>query len=235
MTFKVTIRNSQQTFYTKFGQTILDSALAANLNIPYSCKSGNCGMCKCNKISGEIAHGEYSSFVLSANEVAANKILLCKSVAKSDIVIDTPDWSDEIPLRLMHAKIEAITKTPSVAILKLKLLANQSLHFHAGQYINILYKDKIRSYSLASSPMQPCSLELHIRYYRGGVFSEVVWNDFIAGKIIRFKGPLGNFTLQDNVRNHSILMICTGTGFAPIKSILEYMVSTNDKRTICLI
>ena len=86
---------------------------------------------------------------------------------------------------------------------------------------------------MASSPTTAGIVELHIRYREGGVFSEAVWYDLQEKQILRFKGPLGAFSLQTSEKD--ILMVCTGTGFAPIKAILEYMLASNNRRRIHLV
>lgn len=233
MGFKVTVTPSNIEFNAESENFILDDALAAKINFPHGCKNGACAACKCKITSGEISLGEYNKSVLTDEEIAEGYTLLCKSHAESDIVIDMPGFVNGFPIRTLPAKIEAIEKIGTVAVLKLKLPANQQFNFYAGQYIDIMYNGKNRSYSLANSPSENGVVELHIRFRPGGAFSEVVWNELKVGQILRFTGPLGSFTLKDS--DKKILMVCTGTGFAPIKSILEYMVASNNKRPIQLI
>ena len=233
MSFNVSIQPNDINFTTTADATLLDSALAAKINLPHGCKNGGCGACKCKLTSGSVTHQEYEPSALSPQELADNTILLCKASATSDVVLDIPGFVNGFPIKTLPSKIESIEKIGSVAILKLKLPANQSFEFFAGQYIDLSHAGKNRSYSLANSPSATGIAELHIRYRPGGVFSEALWNDFKAGQIIRFKGPLGSFTLQDSAA--PILMVCTGTGFAPLKSILEYMLTSNSKRKVHLI
>lgn len=233
MTFKVSIQHNDINFTTSADDIILDSALESKINLPHGCKNGTCGECKCQLVSGSVTHEEYSSVALSAEELADNKILLCRSVAASDLVLDLPGFVNGFPIKTLPSKIASIEKIGSVAVLKLKLPASQHFDFFAGQYIDIIHGGKNRSYSLANSPSQAGILELHIRYRAGGVFSESVWNEFKVGQILRFKGPLGSFTLKDSAA--PILMVCTGTGFAPIKAILEQMIAHNSKRKVHLI
>ena len=232
MSFKVTITPSNLEFNTESSENILNSALNAKINMPHGCKSGTCAACKCKVTNGEVSLEEYNNAALSDEEKAMGYTLLCKSHAKSDLTVDLPGFVNGFPIRTLPAKIEAIDKIGTVAILKLKLPANQTFNYYAGQYIDIMYAGKNRSYSMASSPTS-LGVELHIRYRQGGVFSEAAWNELKVGQILRFSGPLGNFTLKNS--DNPILMVCTGTGFAPIKSIIEYMLATKNQRSVHLI
>lgn len=233
MTFKVQVKSNNLSFEALPESTLLESGLAAGLNLPHSCKGGSCGSCKCQIIEGQVEFDNYSTSTLTDEELSQNKILMCKSIALSDVTIDIPGWVNGLPIRMLPSKIESIDKIGTVAVLKLKLPANQKFEFYAGQYIDIIYGGKNRSYSLANSPTTSDYLELHIRYRPNGVFSEAVWNELKVGQILRFKGPLGSFKLQDT--KAPILMVCTGTGFAPLKAILEQMNAENNLRQVHLI
>lgn len=213
-------------------ETILAAGLNQKLNLPHSCKKGTCGACKCKIISGEVALEPYNSQVLSEEEKEQGYTLLCKAHAVTDVVVDLPNLLNAFPIRVLPAKVDSIQKINDLAIITLKLPANQQFGFHAGQYIDILLAGKNRSYSIASSPTNAGKLELHVRYHAGGVFAEFVWNELQEKQILRFRGPLGSFHLQDT--NAPIILICTGAGFAPIKAILEDLVTKKDCRPIHL-
>lgn len=233
MGYKVTIEQGQLEFSVDAQENLLNAALKARINLPHGCKSGSCGACKCKVTHGEIELEEYNKIALSDDEVANNYVLLCKAHANSDVTLDLPGFTNGFPIKTMPSKIESIDKIGSVAIFKLKLPANQIFEFYPGQYIDIAYEGKNRSYSIANSPTTKGIIELHIRYRQGGVFSEAAWHTLATNQILRFKGPMGNFTLQNT--NNPILMVCTGTGFAPLKAIIEQMVAENSQREIHLI
>lgn len=233
MSFKITITPSNLEFIAEHGETILNAALNAGINLPHSCKNGACMSCKCKVASGEFSLDKYNKTALTAEETANGITLLCKTHAKSDITLDLPGFINGLPIKTLPSKIESIEKIGTVAILKLKLPVNQVFEYYAGQYIDIMYAGKNRSYSMASSPTLAGTIELHVRYREGGVFSKAVWNDLQEKQILRFVGPFGSFTLKDT--NNPILMVCTGTGFAPVKAILEYMIATANQRQIHLV
>jgi CDP-4-dehydro-6-deoxyglucose reductase len=144
-----------------------------------------------------------------------------------------PEFSNNFPIKMLPAKIENIHKIGTVAIIKLKLPANQDFKYEPGQYIDIMYEGKARSYSIANGKVKDGCIELHIRYHSEGFFSEIVWHKLAVNQIIRIKGPMGSFNLHNGLGK--VLMVCTGTGFAPIKAIVEKMIEDNDHRQITLV
>jgi CDP-4-dehydro-6-deoxyglucose reductase len=212
---------------------ILSSALKTKINLPHGCKNGTCGACKCKKVTGSITYQEEASLLLSPEELADNYVLLCKAHASSDITLSIPEFKNKLPIKVLPSKIETLTKLGSVAILELRLPASQNFVYYPGQYIDILYNGSRRSYSIANYTDGSGRIELHIRYQKGGFFSEIVWNKLATQQILRFEGPLGSFKISDS--QSPIIMACTGTGFAPIKAILEEMAATNSQREVKLI
>lgn len=229
---KITIEPDKVEFAVTIDETILDAGLRNKLNLPHTCKNGTCGTCKTKILAGEVNLDTYNPRTLSEDEQKQGYTLLCKAHAMTDVVLDIPDILNAFPVKILPSKVVAINKINNIAILKLKLPANLTFAFYAGQYIEIMLKGKNRSYSIGSSPTQSQEIELHIKYHPEGVFSQYVWNELQVDSILRFRGPLGNFRLQKTEK--PIICVCTGTGFAPIKSILEDMSFHNNQRTIYL-
>ena len=229
---KITLLPSNTEFHAEANEHILTAGLNANLNLPHGCKSGDCSDCKCKVVSGSITHDTYNSKALTTEELTNGYTLLCRAYAHSDLVLDMPNYSAGFPIRNIPTRVDKITKINNTAILTLKLPPTQKFDFYAGQYIDIILTSKNRSYSIASSPTQIGEIELHVRLHAGGVFSEYVWNELQEKQLMRFRGPLGNFKLQNS--NRPILLVCTGTGFAPIKAILDDMLANNNQRQINL-
>lgn len=212
------------------GETILDAALAQKLNLPHGCKNGACGACKCKVVSGNIQLDIYNKSVLTNEEIEQGYTLLCKARPQGEIVLDIPNVLKGFPIKTLPARVEKIEKFNNTAIITLKLPPTQNFGFYAGQYIDIITHGKNRSYSVANSPTQAGELEIHVGYYKGGVFSEFVWNELQEKHMLRFKGPLGNFQLSET--DAPLIMVCTGTGFAPIKAILQDMAAKNIQRLV---
>lgn len=211
-------------------QTILDAALEQKLNLPHGCKNGDCAACKCKIASGRVKLGPYKKSVLTDEEINQGYTLLCSAYPQEEVVLEIPNLLNSFPIKTLPTKVAKIEKLNNIAILTLRLPPTANFGFYAGQYIDIVANGKNRSYSIASSPTQTGELEIHVRYYKGGVFSEFVWNELKEQQILRFTGPLGNFQLSKS--ECPVIMVCTGTGFAPIKAILQDMAAKNIKRKV---
>ncbi|MFN8770491.1 MAG: FAD-binding oxidoreductase [Neisseriaceae bacterium] len=216
---KVIIKPDDIVFEIENDQNILDNALKHNLNLPHGCKDGRCGACKCKVVSGNIKLGQYSSLVLTDKEIKQGYTLLCKTFANSDVELYIPEILNNFPIKILPAKVTSIEKNNNIAIIKMKTPRTQKFNFFAGQYVEIILHDKNRSYSIANACKDDGEVEFHVKYYKGGVFSEFVWNELCVGQILRFRGPLGNFKVHKS--DSPVIFVCTGTGFAPIKSIME--------------
>ena len=230
MSFKVTIRPSGREFTVDGDETILAAALRSGVGLPYGCKNGACGTCKAKGLEGEWLQGPHSSSALSAEEQAQRKVLVCSSRPLTDVVIEARILTGfgDIPIKKMPcriAKIELVA--PDVTIVTLQLPANERLQFRAGQYLEFILKDGVRrSYSIATAPHADELITLHIRHMPGGVFTDAVFGvrqpAVKERDILRFEGPLGTFFLrEDNAR--PIVLLASGTGFAPIKAIAEHI------------
>jgi CDP-4-dehydro-6-deoxyglucose reductase len=121
---------------------------------------------------------------------------------------------------------------PDVIDMHLRLPANERLQFLAGQYIDILLKDgKKRSFSLANAPHDDALLQLHIRHVPGGLFTDQVFSTMKVRDILRFNGPHGSFYLREDSKK-PMIFLAGGTGFAPIKALVEHAIAENCTRPI---
>lgn len=233
----ITLLPESLQFNAEPDESILDAALRHDITLPYSCRDGVCGACKAKIISGEFSHGQYLDTALSPVEKAQGYALLCCSQAHSDLQIESRPLTGihQINSRVMPCRIKEMTKAAAdVMIITLQLPANEVLQFHAGQYISVLQKDKTeRMFSLANPPHQAHQLELHIRHIPGGRFTSHVFSDMQARDILRFKGPQGTFFLRED-STRPIILVASGTGFAPIKSIIEQALYNGNQRPIHL-
>ena len=241
MTFQVTIAPSQHQFTVTAEQTVLDAALAAGILLPYSCRSGACSTCKAKIVSGTIQPVPSAEVVLTPEEREAGYTLLCQARATSDLVVESREirLASDIQVRKLPSRVTSISRPAAdVAVLQLQLPATETFKFYAGQYVELILKDgKRRSYSMANPPHAAAALELHIRHLPGGLFTDHV---FGAGatqmkerEILRIEGPLGSFFLRED-SDLPIVMVASGTGFAPIKAIIEHMVHQEINRPVTL-
>jgi CDP-4-dehydro-6-deoxyglucose reductase len=217
-------------------ETVLESAIEAGFNIPYGCRNGACGSCKGTILSGEVDYGDYARSALTEDEKAAGKALFCCAKPLSDLTIECREIIiGAIAPRILPARVERKQQlSHDVMALFLKLPSNERLQFMAGQYIEFLLKDgKRRAFSLANAPHADSLLELHLRLIPGGVFTEYVFNEMPDKAILRIEGPFGSFYYHDD-SDKPMIMVAGGTGFAPIKGIVEHMLHNNIKREITI-
>ena len=233
MPFQTVIQPSNHSFPIEKNETILEAALQHGFVLPYSCRDGVCGVCKGKVLQGQVDLGKYQADVLTDAEKAVGMALFCCAKPLSDLVIECREVSavKDIPVKTLPCRVEKMEKlAPDVMVISLKLPTNERLQFLAGQYIDVLLKDqKPRSFSLANAPHDDSRLELHIRNIEGGVFTQHVFNEMKERDLLRFKGPLGTFFLRED-SDKPIIFVASGTGFAPIKAIIEHALYIGVKR-----
>lgn len=226
MRYQVTVQPSGRQFEAEADESLLDAALRQGLTMPYGCRDGACGACKGKVVEGQVDHGKGSA--LSDADKAAGMALYCCAKPTSDLVIECRQLrsAHDIPVKTLPARIEKMEKlAPDVIEMFLRLPASEHLQFLAGQYIDILLKDgRKRSFSLANAPYEDNLLQLHIRHVPGGFFTEQVFTTMKERDILRFEGPHGGFTLHNDA-GKPVILLAGGTGFAPIKSIVEQAIA----------
>ena len=233
MSFKTTIQPSKHSFPIEPEETILGAALEHGYVLPYSCRNGACGVCKGKVLEGKVDYGNPQGYALTEEDKAAGMALFCCAKPLSDLVVESHEVSraQDIPVKMLPCRVEKMVRVADdVMVLSLKLPANERLQFLAGQYIDILQKDdKPRSFSLANAPHDDAFLELHIRNIAGGSFTHHVFNTMKERDIMRIKGPLGTFFLREDSEK-PIVFVASGTGFAPVKAIIEHAIKIGFKR-----
>ena len=224
--FQITVQPSGRAFSVDAGEAILAAAIRQGVGMPYGCKDGACGSCKCKKLEGSVVHGTHQSKALSAEEEAKGLILTCCAVPQTDLVLESRQVTDEsaFPVRKMPARVTSLEKVShDVMVVKLQLPANDTLRYHAGQYVEFILRDGARrSYSMANAPHNGPGVELHIRHMPGGKFTDHVFTAMKEKEILRVEGPFGSFFLRED-SDKPIVMLASGTGFAPIKALVEHM------------
>ena len=226
MTFNISVLPSGRSFVANPGEAILAAGIRAGVGLPYGCKDGACGSCKCKKIEGTVVHGPHQSKALSPEEEASGFILTCCGVPHSDVVLESRQVTDEsaFPIRKMPVRVVGLEKkSHDVMLVKLQLPANDAFKYHAGQYIEFILRDGARrSYSMGNAPHHGPGVELHIRHMPGGKFTDHVFHAMKDKEILRVEGPYGSFFLREDSTKPMILL-ASGTGFAPIKAVIEHM------------
>lgn len=228
MTYQVIVQPSGVTFPVENTQTLIEAAIQAQVALPYACKSGACSTCKCQLVSGQVDLGNYQSHALTQAEIDKGMILACCAIAQSDLVIQAQianlTLAEIQKIKCWVHSLEHVTH--DVMIVRLQLPQDKKFKFQAGQYIDLeLANGTRRSYSIANAQHTLKNngiIELHIRLVPNGLFTTHVFNNMKAHDILHLEGPLGTFFLRGE-SSKPIIFLASGTGFAPIKAILEHM------------
>jgi CDP-4-dehydro-6-deoxyglucose reductase len=225
MSFQVTIKPSNRVFSAEEGESVIEAAMRNGITLPYGCRNGACGSCKGKLLEGQVDYGQYAAHILPEYEKKAGFALFCQAKPLSDIVIEAREISaaGQIQIKKLPCRVQRIERpSEDVAALYLSLPANERLQFLAGQYIEIIMRDgKRRAYSMANAPEDDAHIELHVRKMASGAFTEYVFTKMKEKDILRFEGPLGTFFLRED-SDKPIVLLASGTGFAPIKSIVQH-------------
>ena len=240
MTFTATVQPAGRSFTVEHDEPILHAAIRQGVGLPYGCKDGACGSCKSRLLEGRVLHGAHHAKALSADEEAAGLLLTCCAVPQTHVVIEARSvpGAGQFAVRKMPSRVLSITRpAPDVAVLMMQLPANDPLRYHAGQYVEFLLRDGARrSYSMANAPHTQTDkpvIELHLRHMPGGLFTDHVFGAMKEKDILRIEGPFGSFFLREDSPK-PIVLLASGTGFAPIKAIVEHLQFKGSTRPVTL-
>lgn len=235
MTYTIRIDGSDVSFDSAPDETILDAAARHGIELPYSCRKGVCGNCR-----GQVLRGQVSSSGSAGHEAAAmapDEHLFCHARAESDLCIRPRSWQrlDPDSRKTLEAKVFRITQPASdVTALQLRFASGTRAKFQAGQYLQVILADgQRRSFSMANAPHENDGVLLHIRHLPGGHFSEKVLPALAQGDVLKVELPFGDFRLRED-SDRPMLLVAGGTGFAPIKSIIDHMVRRKSTRPLAL-
>ena len=218
------------------GESLLDGALRAGLNLPHSCKGGRCGSCRARLLRGEVHYPRGRPAALTEAEELGGDVLLCQARAKTPVAVEIREIREvpDVQIKSLPARVQRMRLlAPNVMGLWLKLPAIEPLHWLPGQYIDIMLSGgRRRSFSLANPPHDGGLLELHVRRTGRGEFTRQVFESMAEGTLLRVEGPLGQFVLREGTG--PILLVGGGTGYAPLKAILRHAIETGVKRPVTL-
>lgn len=219
------------------GETVLDAAFRQGISVMHGCKEGQCASCKSRLIEGDIELLKYSTFALSESERDSDHILLCRTIAYSDITVELLNYDEDLLSRSIAVKefagtvvsIEALTHD----IRQLTIELEAPLRFWAGQYVDLTIPSQgvTRAYSMASPPSGGTRLEFIMKLYPGGAFSALLDNGLKPGDAIIAKGPYGT-CFRREARTGPLILIGGGSGMSPLMSILRDHVASGEQRPI---
>jgi CDP-4-dehydro-6-deoxyglucose reductase, E3 len=225
MSYTVTIQSSGHRFAVEESESVLDAALRQGIILPYGCRNGACGSCMGTLAGGRVVYPHGTPLALGARDRSEHRALFCQARAASDleIIVREVDTARDIEVRTFPCRVEKLEHLAHDVIrIYLKLPASDRMQFLAGQYIDVLIDGhEPRAFSIANAPHDDALVELHIRYVEGGLFTDQVFHSMKEKAMWRIRGPLGTFFLREESARPAVL-IGGGTGFAPIKGILEH-------------
>ena len=233
--FAISVQPSGIQFEAQPGESLLAAGIRQGL--PYGCKDGACGSCKCKLVSGQVAQSNFQRKALSEDEEAQGFVLTCSAKALSDITLESRQVTPAgaLPVKKMPTRVSSLTrKTDDVMVMQLQLPANDTFVYRAGQYVEFILRDGARrSYSMANAPSQGPGVDLHIRHMPGGRFTDLVFGSMKEKDILRIEGPMGSFFLREE-SSKPMVFLASGTGFAPLKALLEHMQHCGITRPVTL-
>jgi CDP-4-dehydro-6-deoxyglucose reductase len=236
-TFAISVQPSGIHFEAQPDESLLAAGIRQGIGLPYGCKDGACGSCKCKLVSGQVAHSNFQRKALSEEEEAQGLVLTCSARALSDVTLESRQVTPAgaLPVKKMPTRVNSLArKTEDVMVMQLQLPANDTFTYRAGQYVEFILRDGARrSYSMANAPSNGPGVELHIRHMPGGRFTDLVFGSMKEKDILRIEGPMGSFFLREDSEK-PMVFLASGTGFAPLKALLEHMQHCGMTRPVTL-
>lgn len=225
MSFKVTVPSTGHEFTIDNEETVLEAALRQGVGLPYGCRNGACGKCAGDLLTGSVEYDKDVLRGIAAREHESGKTIFCQACASSDLSIEVReiDKSQDIEIKILPCRVDRKELlTHDIMKIELKLPETERLQFLAGQYLEFLLKDgKRRAFSIANAPHDDDFIELHIRHVPDGKFGDYVFEGLEEKTLLKIEGPLGNYYLRENT-GRPVILVGGGTGFAPLKGMLEH-------------
>lgn len=234
--YRLTVQPGNREIVALAGETILEAGLRAGLAMPYECRNGGCGVCKGTVLYGQVQHGEYQISVLSNEERSQGKTLFCCATPLSDLQLEFQPGAAgrAVPLKTLDVLVTRMEKlAEDVMLVRLTLPEGSRMNFAAGQYFNVVLDDGARrAFSFATAPGATDEIEMHVRLIPGGRFTTHVFSRMKEGDHIEIEGPFGQFAVRET--DKPIIFVAGATGFAPVKSMLEYAFKAGLERKMYL-
>jgi CDP-4-dehydro-6-deoxyglucose reductase len=237
MTIRVKALPSGHEFLIEGADTILEAGLRGGLALNYGCSNGNCGLCKTRVVSGEVKKMRHHDYALTEAEKRLGYILSCSYTALTDAVLeaDEADGISDIPEQQIPVRIKKVDHpNHEVIIVSVKTPRTQRLRFLAGQQVKLSIEDIGEGcYSIASCPCDDMNLQFHVPNRSDDAIAIYLNSNARVNDRMILKGPVGCFTLNEKSPN-SLVFIAQGSGFAPVKGLIEHAMSLDSAENIHL-
>jgi CDP-4-dehydro-6-deoxyglucose reductase len=234
----VQVKPSGHEFFVEGSDSLLEAALRSGLSLDYGCSAGSCGKCKARVVSGQVHRTRHSDYVLTAAEKNAGTVLMCCHTALTDVVIEAREahGAADMPLQTIDARIKAVSPLgDEVRLLHLQTPRSNRLRFLAGQSVSLTLGEGPRaSFPVASCPCDDRNLQFHVRRRAGDAFAERVFGGLTGVDSVRVEGPRGEFVL-DEASHRPLVFLAAGSGFAPIKSLIEHAMALEAAESMHLV
>jgi len=237
VTHRIQFQPSGHVFQAEPGETLLEAALRAGLNPPYSCNNGRCGDCAVRVLQGEPGASLPHDYTTRPDPEGRPRILLCRTRPAGDMVLEAAIAGSPFDLPFQTIETRVYRNEPvhaQVRVLQLRTPRSKTLQFLAGQYVTLQVEGLApRNKSIASCPCNGMYLQFHVRHQAGDPFSDYIFGACRPRQKIRLSGPSGRFTLDDD-SPRTLLFIANDTGFAPIKSLIEHAIALEREQSMYL-
>jgi len=210
------------------GETILEAALRSGYAVNYHCANGTCGDCRAKIIEGVVEDQLPHDYVFKGEDRNQPMLLMCRSFPGSDLVIEVSEANsvEDIPHQEVSTQVMRQTfLNEDVVELQLRTPRSQTLRFLAGQEMELAFANVGNIIKpIASCPCNGRDLMFHFYRHDDDVVTQRVFDGLQARNQVVINGPRGKFVFQETGKN-KITFVAYEKGFAPIKSIIEYVLS----------
>jgi Na+-transporting NADH:ubiquinone oxidoreductase subunit F len=237
---QIKINAGEKELAVEGGGTLLSTLMGEGIFIPSACGGrGSCGYCKVRVSEGGGPVLPTETPWLEPKEVEENVRISCQIKVRENMAIQIPP--ELFLIREFKAYAEGFRDlTEEIKELRLRLADSDTITFKAGQYIQFQVPEYeecpesvYRAYSIASSAYDTEGLTLVVTKVTGGLATTYIHEVLKEGDEVTFNGPYGEFHLRESDRD--ILFVATGSGLAPIMSILHQMVQEKISRKATLV
>lgn len=229
--YRVTLQPSGLVFPAGADEDLLSAATRSGIAVPSACRNGVCELCEATLMRGQ-ALNTRSQHPISET----GRLMLCRTRALGDLELEigTVMAAGENTARKFQANVvEVRSISHDVFRVELQLPRRRELSFHAGQYLSVILPDTDPCYfSVASSPLEQ-NLELHIQASPEWVSAQKVIDAIKSGSSITVEMPHGRACLAAAPAK-PLLMVAAGTGFAQMKSMVDYLQITDYQQSVKL-
>jgi propane monooxygenase reductase subunit len=221
------------------GETVLDAAFRQGVSLMHGCREGQCSACKAFVLDGDVQMDRYSTFALADYESDEGYVLMCRAHAYSDLEIELDNYDEDmirsgLPVVTVQTTVAEITElSHDISQVRLALPDPGAFRFHPGQYIDIAVPgtEQRRSFSMANAVAKQGCLELIIKRYPGGLFSEMLTDSLSVGDQLEVSGPYGAFTLRVS-SDRRLVFVAGGAGMSALLSLLRQMADSGSDREV---